>query len=221
MFDLDNTLSDRRRAVTEWATEFCADHSLGPAAARQILKMDNNGYSDRRHVFEIIKSEFDPPGSVDELLVDYRSKVTELTEPTPGAVECLIALRDQGHRLAIVTNGGSQRQHAKVDKLGLTALVHAVVVSGDLGIEKPDAAIFESAAGAVGVPLGPDTWMVGDSPLHDIHGANRLGLQAAWLHQGRTWLHPSTPEGCRCGPTIQLDSLHDVAEAITATSSTT
>ncbi len=214
MFDLDNTLSDRRRAVTDWAAEFCFLRNLDPTAVHWILKMDNNGYSDRRQVFETIKSEFDLPGSVDELLVDYQSRVTELTEPTPGAVECLTSLQEHGYALAIVTNGASQRQHTKVDKLGLRPLVEAVVVSGDLGVEKPDAAMFNTAAEAAGVPLGPDTWMVGDSPLHDIHGANRLGLHTAWLHQGRTWLHPSTPEGCQCAPTVQLDSLHDFAEIV-------
>ena len=86
-----------------------------------------------------------------------------MTKLSKGATSCLEALRCSGHVLAIVTNGASEQQHAKIDVLGLRAAVAAVVVSGDIGIAKPDAGIFEAAATDVGHSL-IDSWTVGDSP---------------------------------------------------------
>lgn len=190
MLDLDNTLADRSGAVAAWADEFCSDHGLGPEARSWIIEADNDGYSDRVTVFSSIRSRFDIDIPIEALVADYRRRVIELTRPTPGAVSCLTGLREAGHMLAIVSNGSSSQQHGKIDALGFRDLVDAVVISGDLGIKKPDRAMFDAAVEQTGAgstsPSDP-AWMVGDSPLHDIVGAKAVGARTAWLHRGRTW----------------------------------
>ena len=109
--------------------------------------------------------------------------------------------------LAIVSNGSTAQQHGKIDALGLRDLVDAVIVSEDLGIKKPDIGIFEAASRAAGEPLDR-SWMVGDSPLHDIVGASQCGAKTAWLHRGRAW-PDLTPR-----PTITISSLVELLPAL-------
>lgn len=210
MIDLDNTLADRCSAVSAVAHEFCSQHDLPAGSYQWILEHDQDGYADRRGVFEAIRSRFALSAPIDSLLAAYRSQVVALTTLTPGAMSCLNALRSEGHVVVIVTNGSSQQQHAKIDALDLRSAVDGIVVSEDIGIKKPDRGIFETAATATGTTL-TDAWMVGDSPRHDIVGAARLGVRTAWLHRGRSWSEPEAR------PTATLDSLMDLPSAISGT----
>lgn len=207
MIDLDNTLADRDRAIRSWADEFCRSRELPTGAPEWILDADDDGYTDRRTVIAAIKERYGLPDPVDELLAAYRRRVVEMTSPTDGAVEALASMRRRGWTISIVTNGSSGQQNAKIDTLGLRALADAVCVSGDVGVKKPDPAIFQMAADMVGASLD-GAWMVGDSPHHDILGADRIGVRTAWLHRGRTWSDDTV------SPTVTIGSLGNLVEAI-------
>ena len=207
MIDLDNTLADRETAVRRWAQEFSHQRELPSGAADWIATIDEDGYADRRAVFEAIRSRYELSDSIDQLLDAYRSRIVELTTLCVGARSCLTALRNDGHLLAIVTNGSSRQQHAKIDALELRSMVDTVVVSADAGIAKPDRAIFEMVADDLKAPL-VEAWMVGDSPTLDIEGPAGIGMRTAWLHRGRPWGQRKTT------PTVTLDSLADLPGAI-------
>lgn len=74
---------------------------------------------------------------------------------------------------------------------GLLSLFEAVADSGQIGVEKPDAAIFTWALSRLGV-MASDTWMVGDSLKRDMAGAERLGMGHVWLAGAA----PKTPPCC-------------------------
>ncbi len=77
--------------------------------------------------------------------------------------------------LALLTNGASCLQREKLAASGLQHFFRTVVVSADLGVGKPDAAIFRHTMSQ----LGSDTAvMVGDSLSRDADGAIAAGLQA-------------------------------------------
>jgi putative hydrolase of the HAD superfamily len=104
-------------------------------------------------------------------------------------------LRELVGALVLITNGPGSTQRHKADATGLTALVDAVVISGEAGVSKPDPAIFRLAAQAAGVPLVA-AWHVGDSLTSDIAGAVNSGLGAGvWLNRagaGRPAAAPRT-----------------------------
>jgi putative hydrolase of the HAD superfamily len=60
-------------------------------------------------------------------------------------------------------------------------------ISEGAGVRKPDRRIFEVAAAAAGVPLGPAAWMVGDSAQADVGGGVAAGLRTAWVTLNRDW----------------------------------
>jgi HAD superfamily hydrolase (TIGR01509 family) len=73
-----------------------------------------------------------------------------------------------------------------VEIAGLRPLVDSVCVSSVVGLRKPDPAIFRLAAEGLGKRMA-GSWMVGDSPTHDIAGAGAAGLNTVWIARDREW----------------------------------
>jgi len=99
----------------------------------------------------------------------------------PDAVQVLTALRERGTPLGLVTNGDAREQRSKIERHDLARFFDAIVIEGEFGAGKPDAAVYRTALAGLGVAAGPEVWMVGDHLEFDVAGAQRLGLRAAWV----------------------------------------
>jgi putative hydrolase of the HAD superfamily len=94
----------------------------------------------------------------------------------PEVPDVLARLRASGARLAVVSNWDVSL-HDVLERTGLRPLVDAVVISAELGVAKPDPAIFRAALDRLGAaPEG--AVHVGDSLEHDVAGARAAGLEA-------------------------------------------
>ena len=103
----------------------------------------------------------------------------EAVTPFRGALAALERLRGRGVRLALLTNGSTEKQWEKIRRFGLAGFFDHIQVEGDLGFGKPEARAFRYALSAVDV-RPEETWMVGDNLLADIDGAQRAGIFAVW-----------------------------------------
>jgi HAD superfamily hydrolase (TIGR01549 family) len=95
----------------------------------------------------------------------------------PGAREMLNQLRRREIPAAILTNGWSPLQQYKAHRVDFMG---PVLVSSDIGVQKPDAAAFEALARSLQTPLH-EVAFVGDTPASDIAGALEVGMHAIWL----------------------------------------
>lgn len=94
----------------------------------------------------------------------------------------LLELLKPRYPLALITNGASDTQRSSLRILGIEDRFDAVVISGEVGVAKPDASVFRLAVDRLG--LDPeDTWHVGDSLRSDVAGARAAGLTAVWLNR--------------------------------------
>jgi HAD superfamily hydrolase (TIGR01509 family) len=109
----------------------------------------------------------------------YNRVVLDALDWVEGAREVLGPLRER-YRLAVVTNGPPHMQWPKVHKFGVEGLVDHVVVSGDLGIHKPDPEIFRHLLRTAGVEAS-EAAHVGDSIHSDVAGARAAGMTAIWF----------------------------------------
>jgi putative hydrolase of the HAD superfamily len=107
----------------------------------------------------------------------------ESWEVYPDVRETLDALRGQGLKLAVVSNW-DHRLPELLDRLALARRFDALVYSSDVGVEKPDPRIFESALRQLDVPAGA-ALHVGDGRLEDVEGAQAVGMRALHLTRGR------------------------------------
>lgn len=94
----------------------------------------------------------------------------------PGAVD---TVRNLGVRAAVVSNSdGSVTESLR--RAGFDGLFEFVIDSRDVGVAKPDPAIFAAALERLGV-RAENAWYVGDSLFHDVGGAQAAGLGEAVL----------------------------------------
>jgi putative hydrolase of the HAD superfamily len=101
------------------------------------------------------------------------------THPIQGAHQAVIDLRARGYRVAVVSNSDGTVAES-LDTAGFGGLFELVIDSATVGISKPDPDIFRMALDTLEVTAG-DAWYVGDSPYHDIGGAQAAGLGGAVL----------------------------------------
>jgi HAD superfamily hydrolase (TIGR01549 family) len=84
-----------------------------------------------------------------------------------------------------VTNGPPDIQRLKIEQAGIGSYLSAVVISGEIGIGKPDPAIFARALELIGASA-EHAVMVGDSWERDVTGGLGAGMHAVWISHGRT-----------------------------------
>lgn len=99
----------------------------------------------------------------------------------PEAYDVLSNLR-QKFNLGIISNGPISVQREKLQTIGLDHFFDVIVVSGEIGIGKPDPGIFLKALELMRVAAN-ETLYVGDSLSSDIAGARNAGLYAIWLNR--------------------------------------
>ena len=105
--------------------------------------------------------------------------------------------------LALVTDTETSREPAvrrALARLGLERFFDAVVTSQDLGLSKPDPAIFHEAVRRLGV-LPKQAVMVGNDPDRDVVGASRAGLRTILVTNSR-YYDPSRRTTARIAPTL-------------------
>lgn len=141
----------------------------GPSAAMEtLLQWDIEG----------VDIEFG--GAIFEAL---RIRIPESRPLFKDTLSTLAALQQRGFLLGVVTNRiwGGQPFQEDLQTLSLDNYfdLHQIAVSGDLGVRKPNPAIFLHALNELNVaPV--NAVMVGDSLSADILGAQRLGIFAVW-----------------------------------------
>jgi putative hydrolase of the HAD superfamily len=138
----------------------------------------------REEWFEIVKETFGDsvPGSRIRALFDdlYERFVSaSVWSLAPGTRESLHHLRERGIRLGILSNWDS-RLRKMLAEIGIEGAFDFLVISHEVGYEKPHAVIFGEALRQAGTP--PErTLHVGDSYEADILPASRLGLRTLWI----------------------------------------
>ena len=93
-----------------------------------------------------------------------------------------------------------------LERSGIDRHVEAVLVSDEVGADKPDAAMFDAAFAAMGDPDRARTVMVGDSLASDIAGGNAYGLRTVWIRGGDYGNDPDQ----QVSPTLTVDRLAEL-----------
>lgn len=186
LFDLDGTLWDRTGAVRALATaqheglRECLGHVPRQAYVERIIRLDDNGRTDKTVLYQTIGIEFDlSEAVVARLHADFWTRLASFTRPFPEVIDTLNRLRRLRIKLGIITNGSTRVQEDKIRRLGLFELMDVVLISEREGVRKPEAEIFGRALARLGVPAS-DAWFVGDSPDVDVAGALDAGLRSFW-----------------------------------------
>jgi putative hydrolase of the HAD superfamily len=128
----------------------------------------------------------------------------------PDASAALAGLRDGGYRLGVIANQPSQVR-AAMARDGLVSFFEVWGISDDLGLQKPDPALFVHSLHTAGVSADRAV-MVGDRLDYDVRPAQAAGMRTIWLLRGEAPDHP-TPEQLEV-PDAAVADLTDLLAAV-------
>ncbi len=93
----------------------------------------------------------------------------------PRSLSTVRYLKGIGVSVGLVSNGQAEFQRTKLRSSGLEKELETIVISGEVGIAKPDPKIFRIALEQLGAEPR-ETLFVGNNPWTDIAGATDAGM---------------------------------------------
>lgn len=149
----------------------------------------------------------------DEITREVRSHYPEIRSLGyrlyPGAAVILEQLAEE-YTLALAGNAPASITDV-LDDLGVLRWFRHRVVSGSIGIKKPDERFFRTILDKAGFSPS-EAIMIGDRLDNDIIPAKKLGIRTIWLRQGR--YSALAPRSQGEIPDVTISSLEELPSAI-------
>ena len=226
-FDFDGTLASEHTGVRE------SRHAVAAAAAERSPDLDAEAFA--QAVDQVIAAAISAAGGmwpsnyhttnwlreallsveaydevgdvgVADLAALYGSERMARLTLVPGATELIATAKTKG-AIGLITNyPNAELQRRKIDRVGLLEAFDVIVISGEIGVWKPEAGIFEHALQALGASAERSVY-IGNSFHHDVIGANNAGLDAIWVPEDGD--DADAPRG-GSAPHQRFSSLHEV-----------
>ena len=133
VFDLDDTLYNE---VDYLRSAYCAiAKELNPNQWEHLFVKMFSMYRNKENVFEYLTTTF----SVEKktLITSYRNHTPSIS-PFQGVIPLLETIKENKGKLAIITDGRSKTQRAKLNALRIEHYFDKIVISEELGTEKPN-----------------------------------------------------------------------------------
>lgn len=202
IFDLDNTLMD---------FEACVSQSLCEVRAHHGVYLDNDMAWDEfqirhgEHSYQHWMNHVNGTGSPDimDVVVNtfrdalcsryadqheqmgktYWEYFCRISVFEAGAEQLLSQLH--GHtKLGLISNGVGAAQRGRLENGGILHVFDSLLVSDEVGIRKPDPAIFELSLHQLGLQR-EDVLFVGDSMTDDFAGAVNAGIDFCFYNRAQ------------------------------------
>ncbi len=225
IFDLDDTLYDRKAAQIEFVKHLSRrfPHIFeGQEIGTIILAfLESNRLADKDY-------EAGSPWTRDKhsryflrllgISRDYADSITEtyirdchrINSPVIGAVPTVEKLSKK-FKTAVITNGFSDVQNAKLEAIGLGSLFNCIAIGPEIGISKPDPEIFRYVARLLGITPS-ECLNVGDSYTLDVIGPKNAGMLVCWYNPEQA----APPEGNNIKADFVIRSLPEVLDILGA-----
>ena len=201
IFDIDDTLYERstpflRACDKLFGNEFDLDRNL---LFKSFLKYGNEVFEDSMNgtismeemwIYRITKALEDFQIKISPQMALAFQKVYDWYQQhialSDTITEILNWCKEKEMTLGIITNGTSKHQRMKFSALQLGRWFSEgnLLVTGDIGINKPELAVFQEAEKKMGLNR-KGTWYIGDSYEHDVMGAHAAGWNAIWLDKDK------------------------------------
>jgi putative hydrolase of the HAD superfamily len=199
-FDLDHTIWDFDRNAEETLRELYVLHeleTLGLTSSRDFIATytrNNHALWADYHLGKIDKETlrqtrfsktFTDLGLQPEVIpVEFEDAYVKMcptkTNLFPHAHETLRYLQ-QKYTLHLITNGFRESQDTKLKGSGLGGYFQHIIISEEVGFNKPHQGIFEHALNLAGA-IKAESIMIGDSLEADVYGALSFGMDAIFFN---------------------------------------
>lgn len=195
LFDADGTLFDYRTAEDSALKQNFAVHGLAfQPAHQQKYQTINHAFWQRFERKEVTPAElrvgrfrqlFAETGidyDADAFADTYLQQLAQQAQLLDGAAALMADLNGRYH-LALITNGLADVQYPRLRRSGLEDYFQATIVSDEVGVAKPNAAIFDEAFVRMGHPAKSEVLIIGDSLSSDMRGGVDYGIDTCWFNE--------------------------------------
>jgi putative hydrolase of the HAD superfamily len=162
--------------------EFCRSEGIEQGMVRKLFKQEPEALADLRllETGEIEPAEFErrfgPRLGVAETEGLIERMFAEVG-PDEDVIEAVRSARDAGVRTGLISNSWGTSIY---DPNALEGIFDEIVISGDVGLHKPQPEIYELAADRLGV--APEECVFVDDLRENVRGAEEVGMTAV-LHR--------------------------------------
>jgi putative hydrolase of the HAD superfamily len=168
-----------RMGVSSWEVLY-GEFNVGDAPMIQWLRQHAPTFRLRAWASALRECGVDDEPLAHELAETYRARAYSQPALLSEAIDVLRTLQ-RGYRLGMITNGAPDVQMKKVESAGIRDYFEAVIISGEIGVGKPERGIFDHALQSTS-SSPEESLMVGNSFERDVEGALGANMQAVWLN---------------------------------------
>lgn len=199
-FDLDHTIWDFDKNAQETLTELYHKYellSIGITSCTEFIETyteNNQLLWAEYHMGRITKETLRakrfhqtfiqlgvPPDLVPLEFEDDYVRMSPMKKNLFAGSERVLGYLQNKYTLHIISNGFKETTLTKMDLCNLNPYFSNVIISEDVGVNKPDKAIFEYALQKAGAQKH-ESIMIGDSIEADIRGAQDYGIKAIFFN---------------------------------------
>lgn len=190
LFDLDDTLLNRDKAVDKLFSivlEKCYEdvkHSAKKEMLQKFKEYDKRSYGINNKI-KVLESLFDEFPPINRLPRNYIQDFWNDNFPhcfsiNQNTINILNTIK-MHVKVAIITNGSTQRQKTKIINTNLNSYFDLIIISEEVGFSKPDKQIFELALNKLNAK--PEAVLfVGDDIEKDIGGCQNANIKGIWFN---------------------------------------
>lgn len=184
VFDLDDTLYNELDYLKS-AYKFIAQH-LEIIDWKPLYSKMFSLYRSGHNVFDFVANHYKI--EIKTLLIWYHNHRPEI-ELFDGVLEIMEGIRYRGGKIGVVTDGRSNTQRAKLESLGILKYINHIVISEEVGSEKPNISNFKAIERALS---GTDYYYIADNLKKDFIAPQVLGWRCiALMDNGKNIHHES------------------------------
>jgi 2-haloacid dehalogenase len=154
--------------------------------------------------FALETLNIDKPALRDRLMTLYLT-----LDPFPEVAGVLQALKTDGLKVAILSNGSPRMLDAAVQGAKLAALIDAVLSVEEVGVYKPHPKVYQLAVDHLGVSAAAIAFQ--SSNAWDAHAASAFGMRVVWCNR-----YAQRPERLPGSPDREIRSLAELPALVGA-----
>lgn len=191
IIDFDDTLSNRKQSAYNFYKKIILEIKSDlkeyelEGILQDCMNWDLNGHYNKNFVKENLERKYNISLNCQDFNEYFGKHFGPHTLLYDGVIDTLIQLKKQGYILICLTNGNYSSQNSKLETTKIKQYFDYVVISGEIGIYKPDPRIYDYTCKLANIDPS-ESLFIGDTFSTDIVGAYRANMKAVWICSDNT-----------------------------------
>jgi len=183
-FDLDDTLYNEIDYLISAYKSIAK--SIDPENQKILFAKMFSMYRNDQDVFEYLKNTY--VISKEDIINHYRTHKPDIT-PHIEVVKLMRSIKNKGGSIGVITDGRIITQKNKIEALKLEEYINAIIISEEIGVEKPNAKAFIEIENKL---KGEKYYYIGDNFGKDFIAPKKMNWETIGIIDNGKNIHSNT-----------------------------